>query len=565
MKIQWNLLGLLLNPRRLSQPNRTNKRWLDVQGDAYLFTLHLQGVDDPLADDAIWDKQYGGQSGIRTGIGGKAQSTCLHDALRDHPCIMTKIDANNSDRLEDDPRTFSDVLVRIPAKHWNNEAKQGGYQIQRMVSRLTFNHKRDFKNLLNPERGVHYCVMPDDYLQEGEVSCQFGLSVYIPAADEKPHSDLSLRKAGKGYPFPHWIFFEEGKKRKRAFGLYKNQAYLQLGHGRKNTCITPPIWFNQHQGFIQLILDGDENDRQQYADGKYIVASSEPEYGYGGRIVCRYHAVETPEDQLALEIISHSLIADRIREEGGDAGAVLRGLTIAPSRRRRTTGDSFRLLLVGFALPRLDIAGTIASWRLNFNCQGGLVEPKEMPPQHGLQFSAQAQQASVWWQCPDMAAPEPLQPPLELDCSGIPFKLHPAPVSTEHYALLALPSVLPLPLDGQPCTLGRPNGNIPNTQGRHIALDLLDKAGTLQNEQGEALEKSMNYLGFSSQHIGLQIHNGELQVRQMSTRSPTYVLDTSGKLRETLEAGDDREITLQVGEQLLVGAYWLYFDRQAYG
>lgn len=557
MKKLWQFL---VNPGLVSKPHHAKTHWLGLHGSEYLFTLCLKGVDDPLGDDAIWDKQYGGQAGIHADIKGKSQTTCLHDALRDHPRITVKPDANDPARLENDPRTFSDVLIRIPVKRWNNEDKQGGFQIQRMVSRLTYNHQRDFDNLLHPDRGAHYCVMPDNTLADDEVICQFGLSVYIPSPDDEPHSELSLRTAGKGYSFPSWIFFEEGKRRTRPFGLYPRQAYLQLGYEREHTCIIPPVWFQHKQGFLQLRLL--EDTRQQFADDEFTISSSQPAYGHGGRIVCHYHAVDTPEDQLALEIIPHSSIADRIREKGGDAGAVLSGLTIGPSRRRTPSGEHFRLLLVGLVLPRPDVTNPIAGWQLHFDQQGKLLNTPEAQQGYGLQLGAQTQQEGVWWQRSDMATPELLHPPLELDCQNIHFKFYPAPVAAEHYALLALPSVAAFPLDDQPCTLGRPDGNTATPQGRHISLDLLDKTGTLYDAQGHALERSINYLGFSAQHIGLQMCNGLLQVRQLSYSSPTYVLDKNGKLRDTLDI--DNEITLQIGEQLLVGSYWLHFDKQTY-
>lgn len=560
MKTWRNALGWLTNPGKISQNNVKGKHWLGLRGSAYLFTLRLQGVDDPLGADAIWDATYGGQAGIKAQVNGKEQTACLHDALRDHPFLMYKPDPNIPARETDDPRTFSEVVIWIPAKHWKNEEKQSGYQFQKMVSRLRYNHQRDFKNLLYPERGVRYCIMPDPSLKPDEVVCQFGLSVFIPSADDEPHSNLSLRKGGKGYPLPDWIFFEQGKRITRPFGLYPDQQYLQLGYEREHSCLTPPTWLEQQQGFLQLrVLDATGDDRQQYADDEYITNDGQPQYGHGGRLVCHYHAVGTPEDCLTLEVIPHSSIADRIREAGGSASAVLRGLTIGRGSRRTANGDSYCLLLAGLVLPKLDIAGTITSWQLHFDHRGKLLETQEAAQGYGLRFSAQIHAANIEWQRSDMPRAERLQTPVELDCQGTPFSLQPAPVAVEQYALLKLPSVLPLPLDDQPCTLGRPDGKDPSNKERHIPLDLLDKAGTLLDAHGKDFGRSLNYLGFSARHIGLTVRDGVLQVRQLSS-SPTYVLDQNSKLRDTLDA--DQEVNLQVGEQLLVGSYWLYFDRQ---
>lgn len=558
MKKWRNILGWLGNPRTISQPNHTDNHWLDSRGSAYLFTLHLRGVNNPLSDDAIWDATYGGQAGIKAQVDGKWQTACLHDTLRDHPFIMNKPDPNNPDRWTDDPRTFSDVVVWIPAKHWQNEEKQGGYQFQKMVSRLTYNHQRDFKNLLHSERGARYCIMPDQTLKPDEVMCQFGLSVFIPCADDHPHSDLSLRKGGKGHPLPTWVFFEEGKRITRPFGLYPAQQYLQLGYKREDSCITPPVWFSsQQQGFLQLRTVDEHN---QYADEESITPDGEPETGYDGRIICHYRAVQTPEDRLTLEVIPHSPLADRIRETGGNASAILSGLTIGRGRRRNPSGDNFRLLLAGLVLPKLDIAGSIASWQLHFDQWGRLLGAQEAIQGYGLRLFANTHATNITWQRPDMETPEPLHPPVELNCQGVPFALLSAPVASEQYALLKLPQVLPLPLDDQPCTLGRADGTNPNDQERHIPLGLLDKAGTLLDAQGKDFGRSLNYLGFSAKHIGVTVKAGVLQVRQLS-HSPTYVLDKNGKLRDTLDA--DQETSLQVGEQLLVGSYWLHFDRQA--
>lgn len=567
-------LKRLFDPGRLTKsPTDTSGQWLGVNGSEHLFTLHMHGVSNVLDADAIWDKRYGGQVGIMTEVEGKARATCLYDALQDHPRIVPAADKKDPSRLDYSPRTFTDVVVWIPERPWRNEASQGGHKFSVMVNRLAFAHRRDFKNQLNPERGPQYCIMPDPQLEADEVVCQFGLSVFIPAANDEQVAELVLRKGGQGYSLTPWIFYEQGRRVTRPFGLYPGQQYLQLGPDRQQSCTTPPIWFGHGKGVLQLSLAGESADeagllyqqRQQYADGQYVQEAREPETGFGGKVVCPYHAVGNRAERLDLEVKPLEPAAERLQSSGDDtdANAILAGLTIiGPAFQAKPSDGKFRLLLRGVGLPRwaAEMAPNLGGWELLFDCNGGLLTPDQARAGYGLRLSAQSGQANVLWQTPDMAAARTLQPPLELNCQGQLFRLTPSPIASEYYALLALPWPRALSLDSGLCILGRPDGSqLTNHGEQHLGLDLLDKPGTLLDTSGQAFGRSLNYLGLSARHVGLRVQNGMLHVQQMSASSPVYILDQDSALLGSLAAGEDREVVLPPDGQLLVGNYWLQF------
>lgn len=566
----WSWLKQALDPSKLTQqPLDKQRQWLGVSGSEHLFTLQMRGVRNVLDADAIWDKQYGGQQGITTEVDGQLRTTCLYEALQDHPRIVPEADKLDQQRLDYAPRTFTDVVVWIAERQWRNEACQGGHKFAVMVNRLAFAHRRDFKHLLYPERGPQYCVMPDAQLADDEVVCQFGLSVFIPAQGDELIAELLLRKQGQAAALPEWVFYEQGKQIRRAFGLYRGQQYLQLSMERQHSCIQPPLWFQHGQGSLQLSLAAEAGNtsgllyqqRQQFADGQYVQEAASPELGAEGRVVCAYFAVDDGNERLDVEVIPVDAVQASMPVDEDDASTILAGLTIfAPPVQMESQLQPYQLRLLGFALPRLDsVAAQLGGWALCLDAKGKVLNTATSACS-GLRLVARRGDPQLTWQLADGAPTLITQLPVALEWQG--FSLQASPLADEYYALLHLPEAQTWALYEQSYSVGRPDGQ---AEGRlHLSLDALDQPATLLDQQGKGFARSLNYLGLSARHIGLQVSDGQLQVQQLSSSSPVYILDQSSALLGRMAAGEVAEVSLPAGGQLLLGNYWLQFDGLAH-
>lgn len=564
-------LKAIRDPGRISRRGKTQGRqWLEITGSEYLFTLRLQNVANPLDDGGLWDSKYGGQDDIRAKVGERQLSNRLYEALRDHNRVVKKVDSAQAGRFDYDHRVFTDVVVWIPQRTWQISARQGGYELQITANRLAYSHYQDFRDrLLYPERKPRYCIMPDASLKDGDVVCQFGLAVFVPGVDDVQTAELWLRKDGKSYPLPKWIFYEDGKRVERPFGKYQQQEYLQLGGEILHTCPPVPVWFGHGKGYLQLCLPGGGqsdiyDSRQFYGDDEYVTAD-DPSIGFGGRVVCPFLEKDGRE-RLELEVIPFRDALEHVSLEEKSAASILNGLTLMPSRRKDPLADRFLLAVRGIVLPKLlpDLPADLSGWELLFDRQGVKPPMKTEGVVSHLRLFVNRQTNCLLCEKDGDDLPYSLDVPVELTCDGIPFRLHVAPVSVEQYALLELPYPQVLPLGDGLSTLGRADGShsLPEGVNGHIPLDLLDQPGTLKGTNGEHYPRTLNYLGLSAHHAVVHVRDGEFYVRQVSASSPIYVLSADNSLQTCLPAGEDREVKVDINGQLLVGNYWLQFRKQ---
>lgn len=537
----------------------------------FLFTLRLRHVENVLDADALWEESsYAGQENIRavmydpqTGSELEEQDYRLYRALQDHPRVVSVKDASGvSDQGN---RVFTDVVIWVPQVHWDNDARQGGHKIYIMADRLSHAHRRDLgkdargqAQLLNG-RSPRYCIMPDASLKRDEVVCQFGLGVFVPDHNDERNklADFNLRKGEQGFSFQEWIFFEQGRRVTRPVGWYAGQQFLHIAHdpSYRQTCIQAPTWFTHNKGYIQLALSGDvetAHSQQMYADGIYVSAGKAPYDGFADRIVCEYYGVvadEAEPEVLYLEIIPEAKVIEQT--EGGSAANRLMEMTIVGGAQ--TTG--YQLSVAGFVLPKLDaqyLESGIQSWQITLDAFGRVIEPHEYEQTQWVRFLAYTDRDGLYFQDHTMSQAEVFGDAKEVFCGDFCYHVLPPVSPDDQYALLSAKGLASFNLESGAQIIGRAQSD--------LALNLLEKAGTLWRTDGHDFGRSLQNVGFSGQHAGIQLREGKLMVRQLSKSSPIYILNEEMELKEKLAPRESRELALSSHEGLIVGSYVLQFQ-----
>ena len=100
--------------------------WLGKDGSRRLFNLHLTDVENPLDPDPLWESQYGGGKAIKEVIS-QSHTRRLKSALDAHRKLTPEW--GEFGFPIEKMQVFSDVVIWIPAKIWNNSSREGGAQL----------------------------------------------------------------------------------------------------------------------------------------------------------------------------------------------------------------------------------------------------------------------------------------------------------------------------------------------------------------------------------------------------------------------------------------------------
>ena len=221
--------------------------------------------------------------------------------------------------------------------------------------------------------------------------------------------------------------------------------------------------------------------------------------------------------------------------------------------------NHYQLLLKGIALPRFDtgLVPTLSHWQLAFDCQGNIQDITDSSASIALRFSSYRQKKGVWLQQAEHEQAELVSIPQDIHCDDQLYRLKASPLKAYH-ALLELPSHLPYAVREAPMIIGRDDH--PDTDT--IVLDSLDKPQTLIMNNGKPCSSSINYLGFSGEHIAMERKKERLYVQQLSQSAPFYILDKAYRIRQRFEPKSAELGEVAVGEYLLVGYYLLQFYQQ---
>lgn len=231
-----------------------------------VFTLRLDGVEEPFDPDPFWDRKYGGNAGIVEHVSGDHDFR-LQAAL--DGCRNSRFVRDEAGRFREQTPVFTDVVVWMPSEPWKVAAMRGGHRIEALARNLALLHRKKFQRSLPGDREPIYSIMPDDDLPDGSMVFQFGFGVFVPSGDDVLRARISLRsEKSKFRDLPEWSFWRNGGQIKRPVGVYEGQESVLIAPDAASP-IRAPIWFSRREGHILLNLNAADSERI-YADDAHI-------------------------------------------------------------------------------------------------------------------------------------------------------------------------------------------------------------------------------------------------------------------------------------------------------
>ncbi len=518
--------------------------WLNDPDNPFIHTLHLRGVSDPLDGDALWEHEYSGGDSIREAETGRPDRR-LRLALDAHRQIVPRYDPERGYSVED-PRVFTDVLIRIPRKVWKGQRMTGGGRIPLLLDKLAYRHNQEFQDHLFGERTPRYQVVPEERLEADEVLCQFGLGVFIPDAEDRLRGELQVGLGGRELPLPEWESYRIGrgplKRITRAAAIYRDQHYLLLSNDHRQSAIQSPLWLPKTGGYLLLDLSG-EVPKLEPDEGPLQPLGVEPG-SKAGAWVCRFRNRETAPPQ-TLEL---AVTLQRPKAPGpAPTGSRASGTIVFTGRR-----PGPRLLLTGIALPRIDpyLTPGLAEWTLCLNRDGTVAADAANGPT--LKGRA-GEEGILHLRAAGARQYSPVRPPATdidggKDCP--PLHIDPPPAH-DYLGLLrmAIPKEYLIPA-------AKAGGSV---IGRHpeaengIALTLLAQPEGLLWDDNSA-HGTLNDL-VSARFAELDTRADGLHVKLLSRNYPLHLLDAEGRLLDSLQPERGSELLAPPGCQLLLGLY----------
>jgi hypothetical protein len=547
---------------------------LEIVGYQFL-SLTLTRVDDLADADGLWSSQHTRKGSIRERETGSAGYRLYNHLKANKHKVQHR--ARGRARLIGQRRVFTDVLIQINRQVWAREIRTGEPLFALLTNNIALRHQEDFRrDLREIGRRPRYVVAPSDDLHADEVRFLFGPGIFIPDEDDIQEAEITLLGPnGERERPPCWDFYDEkGRHTARPSALYAGQRNLWL-RGPAGPTPIPLIargWPVGNTGFVQLGRFANAHDWHAYDDGASLRCIDEDGEPYpGGRL---YRFIGTAGQDVM------SLLVEELRRQDAESSPAPTPSADTEASATETGPDPLLALrLVAYALPRIDGPhriirqdGTdLTGWRLWLDAGGQVVDPRQTVVDSLAMLTARAGDSRLWVR---HAADSDL-----LSVDELPFKLHIDPERPEaalalmpplqdaQLALLWLthPEVLPLVLAGQPTPgplwLGRRGGG--GGTAPELALDALEKPGSLHWSRPVQAEGTLGKLGLSRQHLRLQAspQDRSVLVAPSSNGTPvsSYVLDNTLKLQRTLRPGD-QAWRLQLGQYLLLGCYLMRLE-----
>jgi len=245
-------------------------------GELGVYTLALEGIEDPFDPDPMWDRRYGGGGKVVERITGDRDFR-LQAAL--DGCRNSKFERDEAGRFREANPVFTDIVMWIPEAAWKADAIRGGHHMEVVARNLAHLHRGKFRGSLDGDRTPIYTVMPDPELAENVVVFQFGFGVYVPGGDEVLRAEISLRRKEKDEPqtLPEWSFWRSGAQIKRPAGVYEGQESLLITPDNSGP-IRTPVWFGEAGGHLLINLNAADSERIYAGDQRVrTVRSNIPE------------------------------------------------------------------------------------------------------------------------------------------------------------------------------------------------------------------------------------------------------------------------------------------------
>jgi len=589
----------------LFRKSDTAERYQDSGEDLGVFTLSLSGVEDPFDPDPLWDRKYGGQSGIAEQMSGDNEFR-LQAAL--DGCRAVRFARDDAGRFREQSPIFTDVVVWISGKRWHADAMHGGRRIEALASNLADLHRRKFGRSLPKDRKPNYTVMPDDALAEEIVTFQFGSGVFVPSSWDVLEGTVALQFGGDGpaAELPQWSFWRNGAQLRRPVGVYRGQDSLLISSDQSSP-VRSSLWFNHGKGYISINLNTADSERV-FTDPQHILVSDAREpTKISGTFQCTLQPKGGGSETMALtmkrlrepkvnawpdEDIPASHIArpkppekkappppppakatEIVRMEpeellaGSDATAPSH---IDEQEDQTPISTRYMLKLAGIALLRIDgerYVDGLRDWTIWFDKDGQPVDfekAAKFDTTKGLALAATSAEPILYYRLPNDQKFKPVQavPCVLATSSGGYLNLAPAPVPAVYHGILMLNPGVSFPLSPKPLVLGRSNIT-PDADQPDLPLELLNHPDGLNWEPGAGYEGAkLNSLNLSRRHVTVQLDKNELKMSMADGKMPVFVVDADGKSRKTLEPGARKPIVLKPGQEFLIGNYLIRFHEE---
>lgn len=600
----------------LFRKSDTAERYQDAGADLGVFTLALQGVEDPFDVDPLWDKKYGGQPGIVEQMSGDTEFR-LQAAI--DGCRDVKFARDDAGRFREQSPVFTDIVVWIAAKRWNTDAMHGGRRIEALATNLAALHVRKFGRSVPAHRKPIYTVMPDEALADDAVMFQFGFGVFVPTSWDVLEGSVKLQLGDKGQPseLPAWSFWRDGAQLRRPAGYYRGQNSLLIS-ADNSTPVRSPVWLKHGKGYISVNLNTADSERV-FTDPEHIVVAkaSEPSKT-GGTYRCvlkpssagganltlvlkplaepkvnAWPDEEAPKTRVARKppkeepkAPTKKASARAKRRAGSDkateivspdevtgflAGPGPEGQPVVEKESEQTPiSTRYTLKLAGCALLRIDgerYVDGLDDWTIWFDENGQPIDfdrAGSYDTGEGLALAATASESMLFYRLPGQSEFKTVQamPCVLSTASGGYLELQPPAIPSVYHGIVQLSSEISFPLSPKPLVLGRSNIT-PEADQPDLPLELLNHPDGLHWSPGAGYEGAkLNSLNLSRRHVSVQLDKNQLKVAMVDGKMPIYVLDENGKSLRTLEPGTSRSVTLKVGHQFLIGNYLVRFHEE---
>lgn len=591
-----------------------------------VFTLALNGVEDPFDADPLWDRKYGGVSEIfeETSEDKDFRLQAALDGCRDMKFVR-----DDAGRFREVTPVFTDIVVWVPQAKWRADSQRGGRRIEALATNLAKLHHRSFRRSLPEHRQPVYTVMPDADMEEDGIAFQFGFGVFVPNETDHLVGEIRLRRKADADPveIPKWSFWSGGQEKTRPVGIYEGQGALLLTPDQTGP-VRAPIWFGSNQGNISVNLGAAESERVYASDTEitvtetttpktdedpfqWVLKDSRAGSGDDAMLVVEVKFLEEPKTAKAPEpepepepvpeppVIKPApagkkgrkgepaaprLVAPdpatrppaRARADAPGAATPKSGLDRFFAANERTgAGDStplstrFSLKLSGCALLRIDgdrrLPG-LEEWVIWFDRYGQPIRADARRDDTGgaLALAATAHSRDLYYRLPgeDGFKPVKVVPCSLVTEDGGYLDLIKSPAPEVYHGLLQLRPESSFPLSPQPLLLGRSDSASAANQP-DLPMELLDHPHSLRWEDGTGPKGAkLNSLNLSRRHVQLRLVGGKLEVGVSEGRMPVYVLDTEYTLMKTLTPGEPATIMMEPDEYFIVGSYLLRFHQE---
>ena len=508
------------------------RTWLDSPCAPHLWTLELQNLQDPFNAEGLWDAALGDEPDASDPSGRRDRR--LRQALHDHRRWVKR---REHGKLVEEGQAFTDVVVMLPKKAWNDQLRLGMTRLEVLIDNLEQAHARDFEDILPAGRAPRYLARPDPLLPPDRVRFHFGYGVHVPAEGEMPLLELLMVENEDAPPraFTPWVHYRDGQPLERLVGLYADQDAQIL-------CARGPLdcpWFTPDTPGYVLLRRGARGEWEGFGDDVHT------EF-LGRRPATREQGPRWVFGSLA-DVDRPPLILEL--DAPMEPGAAGYEKTLAPGGPPPGLRP-LALWLDALVLPRLP--RELRGWTLWLDPDGRPAAP-DAPRDLALSWDGRRLQLSGR-QFPIQT----LNPPETVSLPKGALRLEEAPAGSSGVAMLCLPEPVRLPIERERFEIGRFDPR-PGANQADLLLDLLDQPGSLR-WRGRDLQGSLGNLGLGRHHAALELREDALLVSAAGSL-PVVLFDARRHALQAAEPGEDAEPrVLKRGQFLLAGCYWLRFD-----